>query len=171
MNIIINNDSIFNPKEVNKIIKLGDSLVHTEGLIKNDKLNHKVRNSLIAWVHPGKEALWIFYKAIEAFKGSAPFSTLQSMQYTVYHKGGHYDWHRDVGEGDEIMKARVNVGVLQLSDPSDYEGGVLEVKVKNKITQVPKQQGLVTTFPVDIQHRVTPTESGVRKTLIMWGLK
>jgi len=164
-------DSLFSVDEVNQVVQLGDSLVHMEGLIKNDKLNHKVRNSLIAWVHPGKEALWIFYKAIEAFKGSAPFSTLQSMQYTVYHTGGHYDWHKDIGEGDKIMKARVEAAVLQLSEPSDYEGGILEIKDRAKILAIPKQQGMVTTFPVEAWHRVTPTTSGVRKTLIMWSLK
>ena len=66
-----------------------------------------------------------------------PFSTLQSAQYTIYDsKGSHYDWHRDIGKGDKIMKARVNVGIIQLSDPGDYKGGVLQIKYEDQVIDV-----------------------------------
>ena len=104
------------------------------------------------------------------FKSGLPFSTLQSMQYTVYYDKGHYDFHRDIGTGDEIMKARVNVGILQLSSPSEYKGGVLQIKYQDEVIDVMKTKGMVTTFPIDMLHRVTPVTSGIRKTLIMWGL-
>jgi len=164
-------DSLFSADEVNQVVQLGDSLIHTEGLIKNDKLDHKVRNAKIAWIHPSEASWWLFNKALEVFADSLPFGALQSMQYTVYHTGGHYDWHKDVGNGDKIMKARVEAAVLQLSEPSDYEGGILEIKDRAKILAIPKQQGMVATFPVEAWHRVTPTTSGVRKTLILWSLK
>ena len=113
----------------------------------------------------------LFDRAIMVFKSTLPFSALQSMQYTVYYDKGHYDWHRDIGSGDEVMKARVNVGIVQLSNPSDYKGGVLQLKHKNEVIDVMKTRGMVTTFPIDMEHKVTPVTSGVRKTLIMWGLK
>jgi PKHD-type hydroxylase len=70
------------------------------------------------------------------------------------------------------MKARVNAAVLQLSDPSEYGGGVLQIKTKDKeVIDVMKRKGMVTSFPVDTLHKVTPVTSGIRKTLIMWGLK
>ena len=163
-------DSLFSTDEVNQAVQLGDSLIHTEGLIKNDKLNHKVRNAKIAWIHPGKDTWWLFDRAIMVFKSGLPFSTLQSFQYTVYYDKGHYDFHRDIGTGDEIMKARVNVGILQLSSPSEYKGGVLQIKHEDEIIDVMKTKGMVTTFPIQLEHRVTPVTSGVRKTLIMWGL-
>jgi len=106
------------------------------------------------------------------FKSALPFNALQSMQYTVYHgtDKSHYTWHRDIGTGDKIMRARVNVGIVQLSSPSDYVGGVLQLKHEDQIIDVMKTKGMVTTFPIDMLHRVTPVTSGVRKTLIMWGL-
>ena len=162
---------LFLEEEVEQIIELGDALVLEEGKVHGDKVNHSIRNSRIAWIHPGKDTWWLFDRAIMVFKSGLPFSTLQSMQYTVYYDKGHYDFHKDVGTGDEIMKARVNTGVLQLSSPSEYKGGVLQIKHGGEVIDVMKMKGMVTTFPVNIEHRVTPVTSGVRKTLIMWGLK
>jgi len=162
---------LFLEEEVEQIIELGDALVLEEGKIKDDKVDHSVRNSKIAWIHPEKDTWWLFDRAIMVFKSSLPFSSLQSMQYTVYdNKGSHYSWHRDVGNGDEIMKARINVAVLQLSDPGNYKGGVLQIKYEDQVIDVMKTKGMVTTFPIQLEHRVTPVTSGVRKTLIMWGL-
>ncbi len=163
---------LFTDEEVDTIVELGDSLLLEEGKIKDDKVDHSVRNSKIAWIHPRKDTWWLFDRAIKVFKSGLPFSTLQSMQYTVYYGAdrGHYDWHHDIGSSDEIMKARVNVGILQLSDHKAYKGGTLQLKHKDQIIDVIKRKRMVTTFPIDMEHRVTPVTSGVRKTLIMWGL-
>ena len=162
---------LFLEEEVEQIIELGDALVLSEGKIKDDKIDHTIRNSKIAWLHPGPSTWWLFDRAIMVFKSSLPFNSLQSMQYTVYDsKGSHYDWHRDIGSGDNIAKARINVAVLQLSSPADYKGGVLQIKHQSETIDVMKTKGMVTTFPIELLHRVTPVVSGVRKTLIMWGL-
>ena len=164
---------LFLEEEVEQIIELGDALVLSEGKVgKEDRVDHSIRNSRIAWIHPNTETQWLFSRAILVFKSSLPFfSTLQSMQYTIYDsKGSHYDWHRDVGNGYEIMKARVTVGIVQLSSPSDYKGGVLQIKYEDQVIDVMKTKGMVTTFPIQLEHRVTPVTSGIRKTLIMWGL-
>jgi len=158
--------------EIEDIKDIGDALVLSEGKIKDDKVDHSIRNTRIAWIHPTTETHWLFDRAIVIFSSSLSFNMLQSMQYTVYDsKGSHYDWHRDVGNGDEIMKARVNVGIVQLSSPSEYKGGVLQIKYEDQVIDVMKTKGMVTTFPIQLEHKVTPVTSGVRKTLIMWGLK
>ena len=164
---------LFLEEEVEQIIEIGDALVLSEGKVgKEDRVDHSIRDSRIAWIHPNTETHWLFSRAILVFKSSLPFSSLQSMQYTVYDsKGSHYDWHRDVGSGDEIMKARINVAVLQLSNPNEYKGGVLQIKYEDQVIDVMKTKGMVTTFPIQLEHKVTPVTSGVRKTLIMWGLK
>ena len=163
---------LFLDEEIEDIKEIGDALILEEGKIKGDMVDHSVRNTKIAWIHPGKNTHWLFDRAIMVFKSALPFNALQSMQYTVYHgeEKSHYTWHRDIGTGDKIMKARVNVGIVQLSSPSDYVGGVLQLKHEDQIIDVMKTKGMVTTFPIDMLHRVTPVTSGVRKTLIMWGL-
>ena len=161
----------FLDEEIEDIKEIGDALVLSEGKIKDDKVDHSIRNTRIAWIHPNTETHWLFSRAILIFKNSMPFNTLQSMQYTIYDsKGSHYDWHRDIGGNDPIQKARINVAVLQLSNPGDYKGGVLQIKHGDEIIDVMKTKGMVTTFPIELLHRVTPLVSGVRKTLIMWGL-
>ena len=164
---------LFLEEELQQVIDYGDALSLSDGKVKDDKIDYNIRDSRIAWIHPNTETHWLFSRAILVFKSSLPFfSTLQSMQYTIYDsKGSHYDWHRDVGNGDEIMKARVNVGIVQLSSPSEYKGGVLQLKHQDQVIDVMKTKGMVTTFPIQLEHRVTPVTSGVRKTLIMWGLK
>ena len=158
--------------EIEDIKEIGDALILEEGKITGDKVDHSIRNTRIAWIHPTTETHWLFDRAIVIFSSSLPFGTLQSMQYTVYRgeDNSHYTWHRDIGTGDKIMRARVNVGIVQLSNPSDYVGGVLQLKHEDQIIDVMKTKGMVTTFPIQLEHRVTPVTSGIRKTLIMWGL-
>ena len=158
--------------EIEDIKEIGDALILEEGKITGDKVDHSIRNTKIAWIHPNTETHWLFDRAIVIFSSSLPFGTLQSMQYTVYRgeDNSHYTWHRDIGGNDPIQKARINVAVLQLSSPSEYKGGVLQIKHEDTIIDVMKTKGMVTTFPIQLEHRVTPVTSGVRKTLIMWGL-
>ena len=163
---------LFLAEELQQVKDYGDALSLSDGKVKDDKVDYNIRDSRIAWIHPNTETQWLFSRAVLVFKSSLPFSSLQSMQYTVYDsKGSHYDWHRDIGSGDEIMKARINVAVLQLSDPGDYKGGVLQIKHEDQVIDVMKMRGMTTTFPIQLEHKVTPVTSGVRKTLIMWGLK
>jgi len=162
----------FLEEEIEDIKEIGDALIWEEGKVKDDKINRSIRDSKIAWLHPNTETHWLFDRAIIIFASSLSFNMLQSMQYTIYDsKGSHYDWHRDIGSTDNIAKARVNVAIVQLSDPGDYRGGVLQIKHEDEVIDVMKTKGLVTTFPIQLEHRVTPVTSGIRKTLIMWGLK
>ena len=164
---------LYTPEDLDKITELGDSLDLIEGavLVKGkDAVEHKKRNTKIAWVHHTNETAWIFIKMAKLWE-LQPISMLQSFQYSVYNVGGHYDWHRDLGANDEIVSNRVISGVLQLSEPTDYQGGLLEVENHFGQHTVEKEFGMITTFPAGWRHRVTPVTHGVRKTLVMWGLR
>ncbi len=58
--------------------------------------------------------------------------------------------------------------VLQLSDPSEYEGGDLELFTSANPIITKKQKGIIHAFPSYVMHRVTPVTKGVRKTLVVW---
>jgi PKHD-type hydroxylase len=58
--------------------------------------------------------------------------------------------------------------VVQLSDPSDYTGGELNLNGGNGIITAPKEKNTVIIFPSFVLHRVTPVLTGIRKSLVTW---
>lgn len=88
------------------------------------------------------------------------------IQYTVYESSeeGYYDWHIDVGKG--LPRRKLSV-VVQLSDPSEYEGGELQIQTGN-VRTLENMKGAVLIFPSYILHRVTPVTKGVRRSLVLW---
>jgi PKHD-type hydroxylase len=90
----------------------------------------------------------------------------EGLQLTLYEgsDNGTYDWHRDRG----VIVSRKLSLVLQLTDPSRFEGGNLEILEINKPITLKKQRGLITVFPSYTTHRVTPVTSGERSSLVVW---
>ena len=93
---------------------------------------------------------------------------MDGIQYSEYYEdGGHYDWHLD-SMGDGIDLQRKLSMTVQLSDPSEYEGGNLELFLGTSPTVVDKEKSLGIIFPSFRLHRVTPVTSGIRKSLVLW---
>jgi PKHD-type hydroxylase len=89
------------------------------------------------------------------------------MQYTKYYgtNKGHYSWHGDVGPGVSHRKLSL---VLQLTDPSEYEGGELEISIGSRTLTVPKVKNSLAVFPSFVLHRVLPVTQGERRSLVTW---
>ena len=96
------------------------------------------------------------------------YGFVEDLQYTTYNsvEEGHYDWHMD--KGNLNSSPRKLSMVLQLSDPTEYEGGDLEFMMSKDPIKATKQKGIIYTFPSYILHRVTPVTAGTRKTLVVW---
>jgi PKHD-type hydroxylase len=88
-------------------------------------------------------------------------------QFTEYHPGGHFDWHRD-SYGKKITDYdRYCSLVIQLND--GYGDGDLQIKdEQNEIQTVEKGIGNLILFLSNIEHRVVPVKSGIRYTLVNW---
>lgn len=99
------------------------------------------------------------------------------LQYSVYAKGGHYDWHTDeprslyyvTQQNSLIRKLSFS---LQLSDSEDYEGGDLvfqsgTYEEPEEVVQ-PRGRGTLVVFDSRQMHKVTPVTSGVRHSLVGW---
>ena len=86
------------------------------------------------------------------------------IQFGMYDSSfaGKYDEHIDIGE-NEFSQRKLSICV-QLSDPSDYEGGDLHIR-KNK---TPRVKGAVSVFPSFLEHRVETVTSGTRYSLVIW---
>jgi len=85
-------------------------------------------------------------------------------QLLRYEVGGHYNWHMDMGGINQDRKISV---VVALSDPADYDGGELEIN-DGGLVKLPRQQGMVSTFPSYVMHTVNPVTRGVRWSLVTW---
>ena len=90
---------------------------------------------------------------------------VDSLLYCEYPERGHFDWHIDCGEGRTSTR-KISLSV-QLSDPSEYEGGGLEFAAHGELRGA-RRLGTAITFPAFLHHRVTPVSRGVRRSLVAW---
>lgn len=146
--------------------------LHDAGIGKGD-VNKMKRSSRVYWL-PKTEEFVEIYKTFQELIGKCnsefyKFSITEvseQIQYTVYDysEKGHYDWHVDMGPNKARRKLSL---VCQLSDPSEYEGGELQINTGEMMIP-PKEKGTVIIFPSYLLHRVTQVTKGTRRSLVLW---
>ena len=57
---------------------------------------------------------------------------------------------------------------IQLTDPSKYEGGDLEIFQSHEPLKMGKEQGMAILFPSYVLHGVIPVTKGERCSLVGW---
>lgn len=131
------------------------------------------RRSEVAWLTGNEQivnTIWAFME--EAHKSFRVQILRQKteIQYTEYHatNRGKYDWHHDVDWNNPSGLDRKLSVTVQLSDPSEYEGGDFQFMEVEQPSEEAKTKGTVLMFPSYLQHRVTPVTDGVRKSLVLW---
>jgi PKHD-type hydroxylase len=169
----------FSKEELDRIYK-GVALLPFKKAITgiSDDENLEVRSSSIKWIPPNENWYWLYDKMmqqiIEANNALWHFdlqNLTDNIQYTEYHaeKGGHYDWHQDIGSG-EMSKRKISITV-QLSDSDEYEGGDLEYfqgGSPDNALKAPRGKGVVFIFPSYMMHRVTKVTKGIRRSFVLW---
>jgi len=128
-----------------------------------------VRKTKVGWTeHPKLMAMAMHYLRLanrDAF--SVDIDYLPPLQFGEYSADGFYDWHYDVNwEGQGPYDRKLSF-VLQLSDPTTYEGGAFEFREIEQPTRF-REQGSVLIFPSYLTHRVTPVTTGIRNSLVGW---
>lgn len=166
---------------VSKIITECEYYSPSEGSIgySGDTQNNNYRNSELRWIDkqdPNSkfiaDLIWSYGHQAnrEAFGFNIDY--LKDIQYTIYRgeENGKYDWHHDTFWGNPSTYDRKVTVVMQLSDPSEYEGG--EFEFDNQYPQPNpldfRKKGTVICFPSFIPHKVNEVTKGVRKTLVGW---
>jgi len=83
---------------------------------------------------------------------------------------GHYDKHHDVFWMSGTNYQRKLTAVVQLTDPSTYEGGNLEMIGINEYPNLEevRTQGTVFFFPSFEEHQATAVTKGTRYSLACW---
>ena len=164
----------FTDEELDAICIMGERASPQSALVGAGVNDEKVRGSTISWLdNEGWLADKLQHIARQLngkFFGLDLWGFGEQFQYTTYKyvkkSKQHYDWHMDNGPNDNVPR-KLSM-VLQLSNPSEYEGGNLELMTGNIPHVCKKQKGLLYAFPSYIVHRVTPITNGTRRTLVVW---
>jgi PKHD-type hydroxylase len=158
------------PAECDQIIELSKSLQASESKITSEGRDSDYRKSDVCWIFPYPETSWVFDHIERAIKNANKtfkfvlFGFFQGAQIASYDKGGHYNWHSDLGP-DRSSHRKLSISIL-LNKPEDYTGGELEfMGLKG---DVPREQGTAIIFPSFLIHRVAPIKSGTRHSLVAW---
>ena len=165
----------FTNEEISQLNVIGDARVKKKATVGAGEESKDIRITDVSWIEMNQDSEWIYDRlAYIARKLNGEYYNFdlygfwEHLQYTVYDgtENGHYDWHVDAGSNDECPR-KLSI-ILQLSDPSEYEGGELQIMTGKDHITIEKKKGLLVAFPSYQLHRVTPVTSGVRKTLVVW---
>lgn len=144
------------------------------GGVSGRGVDTNIRRSDVGWLKYNSETNWIYERlGFIVSQINARYYRFdltgfgESLQLTHYESSyeGMYGWHQDYNGGFASRKLSL---VLQLSDPSEYEGGNLEIMNGGNIVTVRKQRGLLAIFPSYTLHQVTPVTKGTRQTIVAW---
>jgi PKHD-type hydroxylase len=134
---------------------------------------NKHRSSIVRWVEDPqiRDMLWWYAQEANRLAFGLDVQSVGSVQFTEYSASqeAHYSWHHDVDwTGNAAYDRKISV-VLQLSDPSSYEGGDFEFnEVESPNPDSLKAKGTILCFPSVLQHRVSPVTKGTRYSLVSW---
>ena len=171
-------ENAFTNDEIAAICDMGERQQPNPAYIGTDsgEINQNIRDSLISWIVPdgwlSDRLEYIASQLNGKYFGLDLWGFGESFQYTTYKYNKktktkqHYDWHMD--QGPNYNCPRKLSLVLQLSDPTEYEGGDLQLMTGTTPEICKKQKGLIYAFPSYVMHRVTPITSGTRRTLVVW---
>ena len=168
---------LFTPDQCRQIINCGRSQPPQRAQVGMGKpgggTDTKKRVTTISWI-PFKEMSFM-YQDLNRFIqkcnlnhfGFGDIRITEQAQFTEYPEGGFYDWHMDcdVNMQHEPPVRKLSMTLL-LNDPSEFEGGDLELMAPGKYKKM--EQGHATIFASFLNHRVNPVRRGVRQSLVVW---
>ena len=147
----------------------------------------KIRDSNVSWIGD----VWL-KKLLKPYVDRANqkagwnfnLNDSEDCQFTIYNQGQYYGWHTDADE--KLYENKEWKGLMRklsvtvsLSNPEDYEGGLLEFDLRNigeiNTSNIIKckeilPRGSIVVFPSYTWHRVSPVTSGTRLSLVQWNL-
>lgn len=166
-------ENAFTSNELNYLENLAKNSKQDAEVGDDESVVKSIRRSKISWMYYTAETDWVFKRLSHVVStiNAAGFrfdltGFGEGLQLTLYEgsDNGTYNWHEDYGG---VVSRKLSL-VLQLTDPSRFEGGNLEILEGMKPVTIRKQRGLITLFPSYITHRVTPVTLGERCSLVAW---
>ena len=157
-------------------------LSNVEDVLAGDQNNEKRRKCKLSWLAYDETVdynrklysiLWDIgkYYALQMGVNNWKIEHIESIQYTSYDVGDHYNWHVDVHPHTDFR--RKLSGIILLND--DYTGGEIDLETKipqidfsNRFTRFSMKKGDLLFFDSTLPHRVRKVTSGNRKSLVFW---
>lgn len=179
---VVSLENVFSLEEIERIKEYAATLEEKQPFVGTGSheipavLKADVRSCQVKWIEPVDQTQWVFKRLVDAIhRVNAQFFNLnlyglQSLQYTIYkaEDRGFYAQHRDArgnAEGGFVRKLSFSI---QLTDPSEYEGGDLVTDIGFNPNVAPKQLGVVNFFLSDLLHEAQPVVKGCRHVLVGW---
>lgn len=168
--------NIFTETEIQAIKDTAVGLEATPSSVGQKGENKEIRRCQIKWFRPEEGNIWVYQRLVDVVQkiNSQYFNFnlygIQTLQYTIYDASNNefYAPHRDsFVEANEGMIRKLTFSI-QLSDPSEYEGGELITDVGFYPNTASKNFGDVTFFLSDAVHEATPVTKGCRHVLVGW---
>jgi len=167
--------------EINVLTKFSQTVkMEKAGILDSvyDDIDCEIRNSLIFWLKPesqDKQIQNIFKKIVTKILevNSNVFqyelTDIEPIQYTRYLVGDFYKPHIDMNNGLFLGGTCRKLSFsIQLTDPSEYQGGDLCSCIGETQTIACKKKGSMTFFSSFTLHEVKPVTQGVRNSLVGW---
>ena len=159
--------------------------------------NLKIRSGKNAWIpasHWISGFIWHYINLANETNFLYDVRSIDSnnIQYSHYEVGDFYRWHGDwsidhaykpeesralqssVSKDQYIISGESSRKLsfsMQLSDPSEYTGGELQLlDSATNVYTVPKERGIISIFDSRLSHRVRKVKSGCRKSLVGWAV-
>jgi PKHD-type hydroxylase len=170
-------EDFFTPEEINAILAFPEWVQAKQARIGygEGEVNDEKRRTQVAWLPINQNTNWVYEKIAQTIsKVNGMYyqfeltGLYEDIQLGIYSENeqGHYNWHVD-GDGPTTPR-KLSMSLL-LSDPSEFEGGQLQVKMHDDdAISVEQSRGRAWFFPSYTLHRVTPVTKGIRRSLVVW---
>jgi PKHD-type hydroxylase len=168
---------LFTPAQCREIIEAGRKQKPQTAQVGMGKpgggTDTKKRVTTISWLpfnemgHMYQDLNAFIQKCNENHFGFGDIRITENAQFTEYPEGGFYDWHMDcdTNMAHEPPVRKISMTLL-LNDPSEFEGGDLELMAPGKYAEL--KQGHAIVFASFLNHRVNVVKRGVRQSLVVW---
>ena len=165
------------------IIKFAAEIKPTKGVVGisgGGMGEHEMRKSVVRFIQSKDkkfeqlfDGMWKLAIETNEINFNFHISKLDFIQLAEYDAAyqGKYDRHHDVFwmNNDPKYHRKISM-IVQLTDPSEYEGGDFEffnlVNFPDK--EIIRKQGTILFFPSFLDHQATPVTKGKRHSLAAW---
>lgn len=167
---------VFTADECRRVIATALAGQFSDAGLVGGTLAENTRRARIFWPDEDGESAWVFRRMLDTFAEAnrrhfdfhlEEFAEKMQVAWYGGEPGGFFDWHVDFGDGPVATRRKLTM-VVQLSEPDDYDGGLLETNADGVVRAASRMIGSALLLPSFVLHRVSPVTRGERYSLTLW---